>query len=345
MKIKVILTIIITSFLNINVYANKQFRVLTIDGGGIRGIIPALVLQEIEQRTGKPIHSMFDLIVGTSTGGIIAIALTTPKDGEAMYKAKDLVTLYKERGKEIFDSSWFRKAYTGAGLWSAKYDRTNLDNILNEMLGDAMLSDTLKPIMIISYSLNSNGVLGNGINFWNTRLANTADKRDFYLKDIAGATSAAPTYFNPKEFKNITGDKVFIEADGGLFANNPAIMAVIEAKKINPSLQSKDILVVSIGTGKPRLNKPADDLKRFGVIGWLMRADLIGVMMGASSELTEWQLSILDLNTTRIQIDIDKELGEMDNVTDENINSLIQAANNYINDNEDIIKNLCDILR
>lgn len=332
--------------LQVNIIKKPKFIILSIDGGGIRGIIPARILQEIEERTSKPISSIFDLSVGTSTGGIIAIALNTPNEHKLpRYKAEDLVDLYQNRGKDIFTTSFWRKTKTGIGLWGAKYDRSNLDNILAEMLGDSLLSESLKPLMIISYSLSGDGIYGDGINFWSSRIAKTAEKKDFYLKDVAGATSAAPTFFEPKTMVNKTGNKTYIESDGGIFANNPAVMAIAEAKSINPSLKFEDILLVSIGTGRARLNQTSESLKDSGVIGWLMRADLIGVMMGANSELTEWEISVLNLNTIRIQLDLDKNLSEMDNISDKNIASLLHEAERYIQKNDANIEKLCNILK
>ena len=88
----------------------RTIRVLSIDGGGIRGIIPALMLGEIERRTNKPIAELFDLIAGTSTGGILALGLTVPgPDGKPKYCADELVQLYKEEGPRIFHRpTWHR---------------------------------------------------------------------------------------------------------------------------------------------------------------------------------------------------------------------------------------------
>ena len=114
----------------------KQFVILSIDGGGVRGIVAARILHEIEKRTGKPIHQMVDLISGNSTGGIIALALVTPGvDGNARYSAMDLVALYQNRASEIFPRSYWHKIKTGVGLWGAKYDRAGLDKILEEKFG------------------------------------------------------------------------------------------------------------------------------------------------------------------------------------------------------------------
>lgn len=313
-----------------------KYFILSIDGGGIRGIIPARILQEIEIRTGKPIYQLFDLIVGTSTGGVIATALATPNEKqEAKYRAKDLVALYKDRGKEIFDRSLWRRIHTGIGLWGSKYKRDNLDNILDEMLGDALLSETLKPIMVLSYSIDQGET-----HLWTTDIARTSDNKDFYLRDIASATSAAPTYFEPKKLTSKTGSRTYYEADGGIFANNPAIMALSQARRINPSLNNNDIVLVSIGTGKAQLTKTFKELKNSGVIGWVMRADLIDVMMSTSSEISEWQSTILNLNTVRIQLDLDKESGEMDNVSEVNIQRLLHVTEDYITNNSHALDEL-----
>jgi len=332
--------------LQVNLKAKPKFIVLSVDGGGIRGIVPARILQELEERIGKPISDLVNLSVGTSTGGIIVTALNTSNEhNRPKYKAEDLVDLYQKRGKDIFSTSIWRKAKIGLGLWGAKYDRSNLDNILTQMLGESLLSEALKPIMVISYSLSGDGIYGDGINFWSSRVAKTADKKDFYLKDIAGATSAAPTFFEPKTLLNKTKNKTYIESDGGIFANNPTVMAIAEARLMNPSLNLEDILLISIGTGRAKLNQTSESLKDSGVIGWLMRADLIGVMMGANSELTEWEISILNLNNIRIQLDIDKELSEMDNVSDKNIQALLHETERYIQKNDQAIDKLCGILK
>ena len=92
-----------------NPTSNKKFRILSIDGGGVRGIIPARILQAIEEKTGKPVSELFDLVIGNSTGGLIALGLLTPnEEGNPKYKAADLVKFYKDKTPIIFESSWKR---------------------------------------------------------------------------------------------------------------------------------------------------------------------------------------------------------------------------------------------
>src|SRR5712692_7803866 len=102
----------------------RPLRVLALDGGGIRGVIPATVLAEIERRCGKRVGEVFDLIAGTSTGGILALGLTTPDPadpGRPRYRAEDLVALYAEKGPVIFGRSLLHRLITVFGLFGSKY--------------------------------------------------------------------------------------------------------------------------------------------------------------------------------------------------------------------------------
>src|SRR3954453_13558351 len=116
-------------------------NVLAVDGGGIRGVIPAMVLSSLEERTGRHTSELFDLIAGTSAGGIIALALTAPgADGRPPWTANDLVDLYLSDGPGLFPPSIGRTLESGLGLLDEKYDAKPLDEALAQYLGDARLS-------------------------------------------------------------------------------------------------------------------------------------------------------------------------------------------------------------
>src|SRR3954453_22955898 len=112
-------------------------RVLSIDGGGIRGLIPALVLAEVERRSQKQVYELFDLFAGTSTGGILACALCAPDP----LPASQLVGLYRDRGPDIFDRSLFQRIKSAEGLLDEKYDAAGLDKALEDFLSDKRLSE------------------------------------------------------------------------------------------------------------------------------------------------------------------------------------------------------------
>ena len=116
-------------------------RILAIDGGGIRGVIPARVLMAIEAKTGKRIAELFDLVAGTSTGGILAAGLCvpTPDRTRPKYDASDLFQLYKKYGNEIFNTNWLRRVVSL--FFGAQYSPAGLETQLHNYLGDARLAD------------------------------------------------------------------------------------------------------------------------------------------------------------------------------------------------------------
>src|SRR5215472_5219782 len=128
--------------------ADEIIRILSMDGGGIRGIIPARILQHIEESTGKPASALFHLIAGTSTGGILGCGLAKEKP------ARQIADLYAKRGGEIFHRSLWDKVTTIDGLSNPDYDPSPLEAIVGEELGDTWLSETKgAELMVPSYAI------------------------------------------------------------------------------------------------------------------------------------------------------------------------------------------------
>ena len=192
-------------------------RVLAIDGGGIRGLIPALVLTEIERRSGRRIFELFDLIAGTSTGGILACALCAPDPLPAV----EVVELYEEEGPEIFSTArWSQRIRSRrAGSLDEKYDSAALDRALERFLADKRLTEAQPDLIVPAYDTAEPGPY-----FFKSRKArDTPETDDFPLSLVARATSAAPTYFEPLEARAARS-----LVDGGVFAVNPAMSAFAE---------------------------------------------------------------------------------------------------------------------
>src|SRR3954454_10510394 len=170
-------------------------NVLSVDGGGIRGVIPAMVLADLEERTGKATAELFDLIAGTSTGGIIALALTVPgDDGKPRWTANDLVDLYLTEGPRIFHHTIGRMIESGLGLLDEKYSARPLEEALSTYLGDAMVSEALTDVLVTSYDLEHRKPF-----FSKTDRAKQTPQHDWSMRAAARATAAAPTYFEPEK--------------------------------------------------------------------------------------------------------------------------------------------------
>jgi patatin-like phospholipase/acyl hydrolase len=188
----------------------KNFNILTIDGGGIRGIYSAIILKKIEKKFSIKLNEHFDLIAGTSTGSILAsaIAYDIPLD--------EVIALYKNEGKNIFKS---RRASIG-GLLKSKYDNNHLKKILNEKFNEKTLSDdSIKTRLMIPTTDISNGDVHVIKSYY---LKEFKRDKDRMIKDVILSSCSAPLYFNPNKLDE------FLLADGGLWANNPSLVALTE---------------------------------------------------------------------------------------------------------------------
>ena len=268
----------------------SKINVLSIDGGGIRGIIPAKILADFEEMireisgdNSKTIADCFDLIAGTSTGGIIASGLLIPDNGKPKYSPKDLLELYLKRGEEIFNISFWQKIKPAGGTVDEKYDNETLKEALEDYFGKTKLSELLKPSLITAYDIrNRKG------KFFNKMDAIENDKDDFYIKDVAYSTAAAPTYFECSRIKSMS--KIpYVLIDGGVFANNPALCAYSEVRaKFKNKPTAKDINIVSVGTGTSEVPYYYKEAKDWGLIEWAK--PLLSIMMSGVSETIDYQL-------------------------------------------------------
>mgnify|MGYP000901326669 CR=1 FL=1 len=296
-------------------------RILSIDGGGIRGIIPAMILAKIEEMTSKPVHKLFDLIAGTSTGSIIALALNMPSSENkdlAAYTAGQLVNLYTEKGSKIFSTNIFHKIATLDGITDERYKSSGIESVLKEAFGETMLSEALTPVLIPAYEIGLRTPF-----FFKSRHAKNPDKKnyDFKMWQVARASSAAPTYFEPFKI-DLEGAEADYYAfiDGGVYANNPAMCAFAEAKVMFGN--DDDILMVSLGTGELSRGIPYEEARDWGLINWAK--PMLGIVFDGVSNTVDYQLRQLlsDNRYYRIQSSL-AELGRgMDDASDENIHQL-----------------------
>lgn len=311
-------------------------RILSIDGGGIRGIIPGQVLIALEKKlqqkdpTKPRLADWFDLIAGTSTGGILTCLYLCPdkNTGRAKFSAEEAVDLYLQNGDNIFDVGFFKSIESLGGVADEKYSAATLEKVLKSYLGDLKLSELLKPCLITSYDITRRKA-----QFFNSAdVAKNGPGWDFYLRDVARATSAAPTYFEPA---NITAmdNKVYPLVDGGVFANNPTMCACVEAFNLNPKLKVTDLKVLSLGTGEANQSYHYSEAKNWGKLGWVL--PVLDIMMSGVSETVDFQLKMLFNSAScpaqylRLQLDLDDfddVDGAMDNASEDNMRALERAG-------------------
>jgi uncharacterized protein len=314
----------------------KPIRILSIDGGGIRGIIPAVVLSEIEKQTGKPIASLFDLIAGTSTGGIIALGLVKPDDrGRPHHTAGDLVRLYEEHGKDIFYSMGFAAIQAVRSLFEEKYDAAALEAILRRYFGSTYLHEALTPTIITSYEIERRLAF-----FFKSRHAKIRTGYDFLMRDVARATSAAPTYFEPAKIKMPDISDYFALVDGGVYANNPAMCAYVEARSMWP--EATEFILVSLGTGELTKRIRYDDARGWGVTQWAR--PILNVVFDGIGDTVDYQLDKLLAPYNgfqryyRFQARLDEDSEALDNASAQNIRNLKLIGEDLVRQNSHIFR-------
>lgn len=295
----------------------NEVRILSIDGGGIRGIFPAKYLAEIESVTGKRINEFFDLIVGTSTGGIIALGLSVG------IEAEKIMELYEKNAEIIFKP----KKFSFWGLLRSKYDNKELEKLLKYTFKNKKIKDSEVMLCIPSVEFN------NSI----PKVYKTPHNKDLYLDGekelwrVALATSAAPVYFPAV---NVFKDECNI--DGGLWANNPTIIGVSEALKNNCKLEN--IKVLSIGTGESISHKQYNIAKISSILKW--REKIIDLILKVQSKSTvNIAKYILGENFTEINAILSEKI-KLDSIDKDSIQSLLNAGRTEFQNSYRIGKNI-----
>lgn len=282
---------------------DKNFQILALDGGGIKGLFSAAVLAHWEDQFDIRISDHFDLILGASTGGIIAIGL-----GLGL-RPKDIVKFYVEKGNSIFGKK-------RNNLFTCKYERKPLEDALRDpnCFGDRLLGESKKRLVIPTYNLGDDGIY----------LFKTAHherlRTDYKVPayKVALATSAAPSYF-----PSYQGVDHIRHIDGGVWANNPAMIGIVEALTLlNVSLEQ--IRILSLGTTDQIVNRPKD-LDRGGM--WQWRKHGIDVALRGQSIGTNAQVSLLlgKQNVLRLDPKVPDKLFALDKLSEKEL--LSKAAN------------------
>jgi patatin-like phospholipase/acyl hydrolase len=322
-------------------------RILSIDGGGIRGILPGQILVHLESylqtQSGNPslrLADCFDLIAGTSTGGILTCIYllpdlsSRPVNGKhrPKFSAQDAVDLYLNYGDDIFTVPLFKRIASLGGLTDERYPSTVIEKTLSQYFGDTRLSQLIRDCAITSYDIAEREVVV--FNSRDNREGKRPDK-EFFVRDVARATSAAPTYFEPANI--IAGDRsVRPLIDGGVFANNPSLCAYAELATSAKGIE--DVALLSIGTGGVEKSFSYSETKNWGALGWVK--PLIDITLSGVAEAVDFQLGKLyeAAGRSKQYVRINPKLGantsaDLDNATIPNMRRLREDGDKAYADN------------
>lgn len=303
-------------------------KILSLDGGGVRGVITATWLNELQKQVQNPngIGNSFDYIAGTSTGSILAAALALGLQPDAIIK------LYKENGDEIFpgrlERLWDRFTRTFAEGFSApKYSDTGLEGVLKRVFGNKKLGELTIPTLIVSYDT----IQRKPIVFKSWK----EEHKDLLVWEVCKASSSAPTYF-PAHIMEVEGQKRAL-IDGGVVANNPAACILAEVTRLT-STNAKNatslnrIFLASLGTGQLTRKIDESSARKWGAIQWAI--PIIDVLFDGSTDAVDYIVNnILDNgHYARLQVDLTpgKGMDELDDASLTNLNALEGTAREHI---------------
>lgn len=306
----------------------KPFKILSLDGGGIRGVLSATILKEVETtlktKKGQKLHEYFDLIAGTSTGSILAAGIA------CQMEVDDLIKVYEEEGKNIFlesvrqqrqsrrPSYWLRRFIGSYALYPHVSGEQGLAKVLerkliHQKLGKCpTIAEIEKPqLLLLAYDVLSR----------NTTWFANDDPTEWYYKNnielwkICTASASAPTFFPPYELQFNSGDsrESLPHIDGGVAANNPELAAITHAlsmttsDKTNPKID--EIAVLSIGTGRTTGPYTYEQIKKWGLLGWVK--NIPNIFLDPSAENTQYIStrlfkSIASQNYLRLNFDLNE---------------------------------------
>jgi patatin-like phospholipase/acyl hydrolase len=260
---------------------SKSLKILSIDGGGIKGLYSSTILEHLEHKYGNSCSDCFDMVCGTSTGGLIALALSLN------IPAADISKLYIDRGKEIFPKQNKVAGFFRQTVCKGKFNDILLKRVLTDLFGDKRIGESNNLLCIPAYSVTDARPWI--FKFDHKEGGLTRDNKAKYV-DVALATSAAPTYFPLAEIDNYDY-KQFI--DGGVWANNPALVGLIEAVTyfVGENKEYDSVQILSLSSLNNTAGKPTGLKRRRSFLQW--RDDLFETSMIGQNSFTDYFLSKL----------------------------------------------------
>ncbi len=297
-------------------------KVLAIDGGGIRGIVPTLLLMALQERLQRPVVDYFDIVAGTSTGGLLASGLCAPgADGRPRYGLEKILGFYTQDCHQIFHRSEAWKVLSVDGMAKPKYPADGMEAFLRDRFGDLRLSDACKPLVLVSYDLERRVPM-----IFSSLLAAQDLDRDFLLRDACRATTAAPTYFPAALVKSLAGRERAL-VDGGVCANDPVLAGFVTADRHFPG---RPVRVLSLGTGN--LTGPIDGqaAQHWGVAGWALHIlEVLADGQSAMSDASFHRMLGGGPAYHRLQPRLPAGLGRLDDTSRANIEGLQRSTREF----------------
>jgi len=331
----------------------KLYKIMSIDGGGVRGIIPAIVMKALEKKfrkkTGNPdayLVDYLDMVGATSLSSIFGLLLLVPEEKGSCrpkYSAHDACDIFLDYLPRIFQTTLYHQIRTLRGLRDEKYPADFLEDMLDKYFDDYYLSELLLPCTVVSYDIQRRQSI-----FFTRHIAREESGKDFLVKDVCRASSSAPTYFELAYITSKSGVR-YPCIDGAVVANNPSMCTVAEARtffKVKPD----ELSLLSLGSGIDERPYFYNEVLNFGVVGWVK--PLISFIMSSNSEISHL-FSQLTFDASKVPenyLRIDTSLktmtpdmsSEIDDISPGNIAGLIEFGQELVEKEDHKIEKYVD---
>ncbi|BBM99509.1 hypothetical protein MPTK1_1g21770 [Marchantia polymorpha subsp. ruderalis] len=324
----------------------RRVTILSMDGGGMRGLIAARILAHLESllksKTGEEVKlcEYFDFLAGTSTGAILTTMINTPdENGQPLFTAQQCCQFYSRNGKNIFRPRWYDPFHGKMRqFYRPKYSAKRLERLLKSYLirdGKVLtMRDTMRPFLVTSFDISQATP-----HIFVRQAAMKDESRNFRLWEVCRGTAAAPTYFKPAEISSTDGRFSGVLIDGGAIQNNPSLVAMTHVLGNNEEFPEasglQNLLILSLGAGQLDQKHESKVARKWGLTGWVR--PLLNIMMDGSSDTIDYQLAAsfaghsCSENYLRIQLSgLPNKTPFMDCTTKENIKDLINCADELL---------------
>lgn len=314
-------------------------RVLSIDGGGMRGIVPATILVELEALTGRQVPDLFDVVVGTSTGSMLAVGLNLPDaSGSPKYRAADFIDMYRDLGPKIFHKNRSLFHFFG-NLMRPAYPADGIESVLADYFGDVKMSDLLADVSVPAINLESMHM-----HVFSTCKGQQDPSWDFHVRHTVRAATAAETFFPATRITSVDGSRTGTYVDAGLSTNNPSILGLSEAGLLQ---SDASCLFLSLGTGEITRPINAAAASEWGEVQWLHA--LLAMQGNAQASFTSLVIERfldkqLGSDFHRCQVDLHEFPYAMDDTRAEHLDSYEEAARRWIDTNHSTLEHIARAL-
>lgn len=288
---------------NRKINIDKNYNILSLDGGGVRGIMLLNQLVDLEKKLNKPIYETFDLISGTSASAIICIFLAMG------YTANEILEVYLKHSKKIFKKHVFR-----LGIFKSRYNDSFFNKLILKYVSDGRLKDLLCDVIIPTFNSTKKETV-----IFKSKNAKKDLSYDYKLFDVIRSCISAQTFFKPHKI----GSSYFI--DGGLIINNPSLIAYVETLGYTAKYKCVNVLSYSTGIKDAIINK----YKIYGILNWAKPT--LDILLAEQSQITDYHMKEMGLNFDhlnyiRCESYILNSSGKIDDTREKNMENLISDS-------------------